>query len=306
MQTDILPEQSISNSMCRFTERILRHFQIITDIQSKCIVVFKEFINHGLTQAFTMGCVNYLVESYLRFTKTVMILQDKVKKEGSYEDGSLPLSDDEMFKIAKIVIKIIETSSDLKIKQVCVEIIAVILNQGDIEMLEQLKKGDNLDEDFYCFLFNEINSTKTMIAPFNSSKMRKKISSSASFEHITHHAEFERIINFNHNALDSFMGNMTEYDQYCREYYEYSLEIVFLYALKISANYKLEMWVKFSRYFISYKHMSLAVYIEKEEARKQQEAEEEEEKKVKTIITELILLSIERNGRNKKYWSIRV
>jgi hypothetical protein len=35
MQTDILPEQFISNSMCRFTERILRHFQIITDIQSK-------------------------------------------------------------------------------------------------------------------------------------------------------------------------------------------------------------------------------------------------------------------------------
>jgi len=276
MQTDILPEHFISNSMCRFTERILRHFQIITDIQSKCIVVFKEFMYHGLNQAFNLGTPNYLVISYLRLTKTVMILQDKVKKQGKYQEGKLPLTEDEIYKIAQISIKLIEISADIHIKQVCVELIAVILNLGDIEMLEMIKKGQNMDEDFYCFLFNELNSVKISAGPFNSSKMRKKISNTPSHDHISHHTEFERIINFNHNALDSFVGNNTEFEQYCREYYEYSLEIVFLYALKISGHFKLEMWVKFCRYFISYKHMSLSAYIEKVEAQKEEEKDDYE------------------------------
>lgn len=287
MQTDILPELFISNSMCRFTERIMRHFQIITDIQSKCIIVFKEFMNHGLSQAFNMGSTNYIVESYLRLTKTVMILQDKAKKDGQYEEGSLPLTEDDIFKVAKIVIRLIETSTDIQIKQVCIEIIAVILNLGDIEMLEQIKKGQNLDEDFYCFLFNELNSTKMMVTPFNSSKIRKKISHTPSYEHIVHHSEFERIINFNHNALESFVGNTTEYQQYQREYYEYSLEIVFLYAMKISGHYKLEMWIKFCRYFVSYKHMTLATYIEKEEARKEEEKEMEEDRSKKKDLEDM-------------------
>ena len=271
MQTDILPELFISHSMCIFTEKILRHFQIITDIQSKWIIIFKEFVNHGLDQVFNTNWTNYLIEGYLKLTKTVMILQDKIKKEKQYEDGSLPLTDEDLFRIAQIVINLIETTWDIHIKQVWIEIIAVILNSGDIEMLEQIKKGSNYDEDFYWFLFNELNSTKSMIWPFNSSKMRKKISASQSYEHIVHHTEFERLINFNHNALESFTGNSTEYEQYCREYYEYSLEILFLYSLKISGHYKLDMWIKFCRYFVSYKHLSLTVYKEKEETKKQEE-----------------------------------
>lgn len=245
MQTDILPELFISNSMCRFTERILRHFQIITDIQSKCIIVFKEFMYHGLTQAFNMNSSNYLIESHLRLTKTVMILQDKIRKEGISESTKLPLSEDEIYRIAQIVIKLLQTSSDIKIKQVCIEILAVILNQGDIEMLEQILKGRNQDEDFYCFLFDLLNTKKLCISPFNSAKMLKKISNAASYEHIGHHSEFERIINFNHNVLDGFIGNQVEYEQYCEQFYEYSLEIVFLYAMKISGHYKLDMWIKF-------------------------------------------------------------
>lgn len=53
-----------------------------------------------------------------------------------------------------------------------------------------------------------------MISPFNASKMRKKISNAQSYEHIVHHAEFERLINFNHSAFESFTGNSTEYEQY--------------------------------------------------------------------------------------------
>lgn len=57
-----------------------------------------------------------------------MILQDKSKKDGSFDQSSFPLSDDEIYKIAEIVIKLIENSTDIAIKQVCIEIIAVILN----------------------------------------------------------------------------------------------------------------------------------------------------------------------------------
>ena len=57
-----------------------------------------------------------------------MILQDKSKKDGSFDQSSFPLSDDEIYKIAEIVIKLIETSTDIAIKQVCIEILAVILN----------------------------------------------------------------------------------------------------------------------------------------------------------------------------------
>ena len=116
---------------------------------------------------------------------------------------------------------------------------------------------------------------------YNSSKMRKRISTSQSYEHIVHHSEFERLINFNHNALDSFTGNYTEYEQYWREYYEYSLEILFLYALKISGHFKLDMWIKFWRFFVSYKHMSLTVYKEKEESKKQEEKDMDEDRSKK-------------------------
>ena len=166
MQTDILPELFICHSMCKFTEKILRHFQIITDIQSKWIIIFKEFIIHGLDQVFNMSWTNYLIESYLRLTKTVMILQDKIKKEKHCEDGSLPLTDEEIFRISQIVIMLIETTWDIHIKQVWIEIIAVVLNSGDIEMLEQIKKGSNYDEDFYWFLFNELNSIKSIISSY--------------------------------------------------------------------------------------------------------------------------------------------
>jgi hypothetical protein len=169
---------------------------------------------HGLTQAFNMNSSNYLIESYLRLTKTVMILQDKLNKEGAANSTQLPLSEDEIYRIAQIAIQLLETSSDVIIKQICVEIIAVILNLGDIEMLEQILRGSNQDEDFYCFLFNQLNTKKLCIHPFNSSKLRKKISNTSSYDHISHHSEFERIINFNHNALDGFIGNQIEYEQY--------------------------------------------------------------------------------------------
>jgi len=52
MQTDIITQPSNANSMCKFTERILRSFQVINDTKSKLIIVFKEFIIHGLLKAF--------------------------------------------------------------------------------------------------------------------------------------------------------------------------------------------------------------------------------------------------------------
>ena len=154
-------------------------------------------------------------------------------------------------------------------------------------MLEQIKKKRNLDEDFYCFLFDELNMTKFMAKPFNSSKIRKRISFEHSHEHITHHSEFERIINFNNNALDSYILTKSEYQEYQREYYEYSLEIVFLYALKISAHYKLDLWIKFCRYFISYKHVNLSTYVEQEKAREEEEKEMEIENPGKKNIEEM-------------------
>ena len=219
--------------------------------------------------------------------KTVMILQDKIKKEGDFEPNILPLSDNEIYRIAETVLTLIEKSSDINIKQVCVEIIAVILNCGDIEMLEQIKKGRNFDEDFYCFLLNELNSTKLMVKPFNFQKLRKRISHEETFEHMTHHSEFERIINFNNNAMDSFSFGKAEFLQYKREYYEYSLEIVFIYALKISAHFKLELWIKFCRYFISYTHVNYITFIEREQARIEEEKELEAENPRKKDIQEM-------------------
>ena len=81
--------------------------------------------------------------------------------------------------------------------------------------------------------------------------MIKKILSQPSNEHIIHNIEFVRVINFNHNVLDSFVGTSKEYELFCKEYYEYSFEILVLYALKISSRYKLDMWMKICRYFVS-------------------------------------------------------
>lgn len=57
-----------------------------------------------------MSTTNYLIEGYLRLTKTVMILQDKFKKEKQIDDSSLPLSDDDLYRIAQIVVSLIETT----------------------------------------------------------------------------------------------------------------------------------------------------------------------------------------------------
>ena len=279
MQTDILPELFITNSMWKFTERILRHFQFVTDIQSKCIIVFKEFINHGLLEVLEHFNHAYLVNNYLKLAKTVLILQDKVKKDGRIEN--LPLTENEIYNITKIVVQLLQKTNNIHLKQTCVEIIATVLNLGDIETLEKLLKSSNYDEDFYCFLLDELNNTKAQISPFNSSKMRKKISSQPSYEHIIHNTEFERLINFNHNSLDSFVGNSKDYELFCKEYYEYSLEILFLYAMKISGHYKLDMWIKICRYFVSYKHMSLSTFLEKEEQKKEEENDDEPKNKKK-------------------------
>lgn len=283
MQTDILPELFITNSMCKFTEKILRHFQFITDIQSKCIIVFKEFIQHGLMNAFDHTMHSYLLNSYLKLAKTVLILQDKVKKDGQFDSNSLPLSEAEIYNIVKIVIKLLKTTTNIHLKQSCIEIVATVLNLGDIETLENILKGSNYDEDFYCFLIDQLNSSKSMVAPFNASKMRRKISGQNSYEHITHNVEFERVINFNQNALDSFIGSAKEFELFSREYYEYSLEIVLIYAIKISGHYKLDMWIKIIRYFVSYKHMSLSAQLEKEEQQKDNDDEDELRSKKNTV-----------------------
>ena len=100
---------------------------------------------------------------------------------------------------------------------------------------------------------------------------------------IAHNVEFERLINFNHSALDSFVGSSKEYELFSREYYEYSLEILFLYSLKISGHYKLDMWIKICRYFVSYKHLSLSAFLEKEEQKQQNEEDDEPGSKKKDL-----------------------
>lgn len=55
------------------------------------------------------------------------------------------------------------------------EVLAVLLYRGEIELLEQLFKKQNPDIDFFVFLINEINGLSTLIPPYNLSKIQKRL-----------------------------------------------------------------------------------------------------------------------------------
>ena len=109
-------------------------------------------------QAFDHTNHAYLVKNYLRLAKTVLILQDKVKKDDKI--NCLLLTKNEIYDIIKTVVQLLQKTNNVNLKQVCIEIIVTVLNLGDIEALGKLLKDSNYDEDLYCFLLNELNNTK--------------------------------------------------------------------------------------------------------------------------------------------------
>ena len=65
--------------------------------------------------------------------------------------------------------------TDVNIKVKCAEIIAVMLYRGEIEMLEIITKQKDKEVDFFVFLVNEINNSKSRVNPFNVARIHKRL-----------------------------------------------------------------------------------------------------------------------------------
>ena len=89
----------------------------------------------------------------------------------------------------------------------------------------------------------------------------------------------------NNLALDKNTGTDTEVENVAYEYYKYVLQVTYITAMKISAHYKLGMWIEFIKSLVNYKHMSAFTRMEVEmaEENKGRDSDQEEDMGTKKI-----------------------
>ena len=96
----------------------------------------REFLCNWLHTTVIQPSNLYLLENVLTLAKTVMILEHDLMGVKT----SWIFTGDEILTIAKKVFEVWETVADVSIKVKCVEIVAVMLYRGEIEMLELITK----------------------------------------------------------------------------------------------------------------------------------------------------------------------
>ena len=200
----------------------------------------------------------HLLASVLVLAKTVLLFEHDLMGVRT----SWIFTGDEVMTIARRVFEIWRSVADVNVKVRCAEVVAVMLYRGEIEMLELIAKQSDKEVDLFVLLVNEINNCKARVEPFNVGRIHKKLGFDQIENILRRHNQFERILNVNNLALDKNVGTDTEVEGVAVEYYKYVLLVTFVVAMKVSAHYKLPLWIEFFKSLVNYKHMSAFTQME--------------------------------------------
>ena len=115
---------------------------------------------------------------------------------------------------------------------------------------------------FFLDVLNEINNLYSELLPLNEAKVRshhvrrnfdaqkKRVRAN-----MMSNAEVEQLINFSNLdglSVEKLHCQIGEHAAVKRVHYCYALELLFIYAMKISAHYSFEYWIELARYVTTY------------------------------------------------------